>query len=36
MELFDSLFRFEDVEKVLSSRACVQGMLDFEAALAHA
>ena len=36
MELFDSLFRSEDVEKVLSSRAYLQGMLDFEAALARA
>ena len=36
MELFDSLFRSEEVERVLSSRACVQGMLDFEAALACA
>ena len=36
MELFDSLFRSEEVEQALSSRACVQGMLDFEAALARA
>ncbi len=36
MELFDSLFRSGDVERDLSSRACLQGMLDFEAALATA
>src|SRR6202040_1414883 len=36
MELFDQLFRFEDVEKALSDRACLQGMLDFEAGLARA
>ncbi len=36
MELLDLLFRSEDVEKVFSSRACLQGMLDFEAALARA
>ncbi len=36
MELLDSLFRSEDVEKVFSSRACLQDMLDFEAALARA
>ena len=36
MELFDSLFRSEDIEKVLSDRSCLQGMLDFEAALARA
>lgn len=36
MELLDSLFRSEDVEKIFSSRACLQGMLDFEAALARA
>ena len=33
MELFDLLFRSEDVEKDFSDRACLQGMLDFEAAL---
>ena len=36
MELFDSLFRCEEVERALSSQACLQGMLDFEAALARA
>src|ERR1700740_1708707 len=36
MELFDHLFRSEEVEKIFSSRACLQGMLDFEAALARA
>jgi 3-carboxy-cis,cis-muconate cycloisomerase len=36
MELFDSLFRSGDVERDLSSRACLQGMLNFEAALARA
>ena len=36
MELLDQLLRSEDVEKVLSDRACLQGMLDFEAALATA
>jgi 3-carboxy-cis,cis-muconate cycloisomerase len=36
MQLLDRLFRSEDVEKVFSDRACLQGMLDFEAALARA
>jgi 3-carboxy-cis,cis-muconate cycloisomerase len=36
MELFDRLFRTEEVERHFSSRACLQGMLDFEAALARA
>ena len=36
MDLLDQLFRSQDVEKVLSDRACLQGMLDFEAALATA
>jgi 3-carboxy-cis,cis-muconate cycloisomerase len=36
MELFDHLFRSEDVERCFSSGACLQGMLDFEAALARA
>ncbi len=36
MDLLDQLFRSEDVEKALSDRACLQGMLDFEAALATA
>jgi 3-carboxy-cis,cis-muconate cycloisomerase len=36
MQLLERLFRFDDVEEVLSDRACLQGMLDFEAALAGA
>jgi 3-carboxy-cis,cis-muconate cycloisomerase len=36
MELLGQLFRSEDVEKVLSDSACLQGMLDFEAGLARA
>ena len=36
MELLDQLFRSPEVEKSFSSRACLQGMLDFEAALARA
>jgi 3-carboxy-cis,cis-muconate cycloisomerase len=36
MELFDHLFRSEEVENIFSSRACLQGMLDFEAALGRA
>ncbi len=36
MNLLDPLFRAEAVEKVFSDRACLQGMLDFEAALARA
>jgi 3-carboxy-cis,cis-muconate cycloisomerase len=36
MELLDCLFRSEDVERKFSSRACLQGMLDFEAGLARA
>jgi 3-carboxy-cis,cis-muconate cycloisomerase len=36
MELLDRLFRCEDVERILSDRACLQGMLNFEAALARA
>jgi 3-carboxy-cis,cis-muconate cycloisomerase len=36
MELFAGLFRSEEVEKALSDRARLQGMLDFEAALARA
>ena len=36
MQLLDRLFRFEDVEDALSDRACLQGMLDFEAGLARA
>jgi 3-carboxy-cis,cis-muconate cycloisomerase len=36
MQLLDDLFRSEEVEKALSDRACLQGMLDFEAGLARA
>jgi 3-carboxy-cis,cis-muconate cycloisomerase len=36
MELFDPLLRSEQVERIFSSRACLQAMLDFEAALARA
>jgi 3-carboxy-cis,cis-muconate cycloisomerase len=36
MGLLDQLFRSPEVEKVFSSQACLQGMLDFEAALARA
>src|SRR5690349_18011724 len=36
MKLLDALFRSEEVENVLSDRARLQGMLDFEAALARA
>jgi 3-carboxy-cis,cis-muconate cycloisomerase len=36
MKLLDELFRYAKVEEVLSERACLQGMLDFEAALARA
>jgi len=36
MQLFNLLFRSEDVEKAWSDRACLQGMLDFEAGLARA
>jgi 3-carboxy-cis,cis-muconate cycloisomerase len=36
MRLLDALFRSEEVEKVFSNGACLQGMLDFEAALARA
>jgi 3-carboxy-cis,cis-muconate cycloisomerase len=36
MRLLDALFRSEEVEKVLSDRGRLQGMLDFEAALARA
>lgn len=36
MRLLDPLFRFAEVENELSDRACLQGMLDFEAALARA
>ena len=36
MNLLDPLFRSQVVEKVFSNRATLQGMLDFEAALARA
>jgi 3-carboxy-cis,cis-muconate cycloisomerase len=36
MNLLDPLFRSQAVEKVFSNRATLQGMLDFEAALARA
>jgi 3-carboxy-cis,cis-muconate cycloisomerase len=36
MELLDQLFRYEEVEKVFSDQARLQGMLDFEAGLARA
>ncbi|MGC1365665.1 MAG: 3-carboxy-cis,cis-muconate cycloisomerase [Candidatus Acidiferrum sp.] len=36
MNLLDPLFRSQAVEKVFSNRASLQGMLDFEAALARA
>ena len=36
MELFDHLFRTEEVEKMSFEPACLQAMLEFEAALATA
>ncbi len=36
MSLLESLFRWEAIEELFSDRARVQGMLDFEAALARA
>jgi len=36
MRLFDELFSFEAIERVLSDASRLQGMLDFEAALAQA
>lgn len=36
MNLLDPLFRSQAIEKVFSNRATLQGMLDFEAALARA
>ncbi len=36
MNLLDPLFRSQAVEKVFSNRATLQGMLDFDAALARA
>ena len=36
MQLLDALFRCEEVENAFSDRACLQGMLDFEAGLARA
>jgi 3-carboxy-cis,cis-muconate cycloisomerase len=35
MRLLDSLFRSEEVERIFSNGACLQAMLDFEAALAR-
>jgi 3-carboxy-cis,cis-muconate cycloisomerase len=36
MNLLDPLFRSQEVERIFSNRATLQGMLDFEAALARA
>jgi 3-carboxy-cis,cis-muconate cycloisomerase len=36
MRLLDALFRYDALDKVFSDEACIQGMLDFEAALARA
>ncbi len=36
MKLLDSLFRSDDMQERWSDRACLQGMLDFEAGLARA
>src|SRR6478672_12469166 len=36
MELLDHLFGSQEVEQIFSSRGCLQGVLDFEAALAKA
>jgi 3-carboxy-cis,cis-muconate cycloisomerase len=36
MKLLDSLFRSDNMQEVWSDRACLQGMLDFEAGLARA
>jgi len=36
MELLDQLFRYEEVDRVFSDLARLQGMLDFESALARA
>lgn len=36
MKLFDKLFRYEAIDRILSDQACIQSMLDFEAALARA
>jgi 3-carboxy-cis,cis-muconate cycloisomerase len=36
MTLLEPLFRWEAVEQIFSDRACLQAMLDFEAALARA
>jgi 3-carboxy-cis,cis-muconate cycloisomerase len=36
MQLFNHLFRSEEVEKIFTSRSYLQAMLDFEAALARA
>jgi 3-carboxy-cis,cis-muconate cycloisomerase len=36
MPLLDSLFRSKEIDELFSDTACLQGMLDFEAALARA
>ncbi len=36
MSLLDALFRYDALEKLFTDEARIQGMLDFEAALAHA
>jgi 3-carboxy-cis,cis-muconate cycloisomerase len=36
MTLFDSIFRWDSVSQLFSDAACLQGMLDFESALARA
>jgi 3-carboxy-cis,cis-muconate cycloisomerase len=36
MPLFDSLFRAEEIAQIFSDLGCLQGLLDFEAALARA
>jgi 3-carboxy-cis,cis-muconate cycloisomerase len=36
MSLLDPLFRYDALDKLFSGEACIQGMLDFEAALARA
>jgi 3-carboxy-cis,cis-muconate cycloisomerase len=36
MKLFDKLFRYEPIDRIFSGQACVQSLLEFEAALARA
>ncbi len=36
MSLLDPLFRYDALDRLFSDEACIQGMLDFEAALARA